>query len=139
MTTATPRKPGRPPKVQPEDTELAPFEIKHLHFLVDGFTAFGQVWTVGQEIEVDEAHYTETLDLKGDSWLDLSETEQVKLWGSAKFGFGPSPVPNSIIEYVEDFRGIPKKQTYSWFNTVNQDKAALAKAEVARGRSIPSL
>lgn len=130
MTTTARKSPGRPAKAKTEEIETTPFEPILIHILEDGFTAFGYVWSVGQEIEVDEAHYTETLNLNGESWLDLP---------SSRFGKGPSPFPNSIIEYVEDFRGQPKKNTYSWFNTANQDKAKLAKAEIVRGRSIPSV
>lgn len=136
MTATTPRKPGRPAKVQqPEGTEFEPILM---HVVIDGFTAFGTLWLAGQEIEVDEVHYQATLDREGNSWLDFSEEQQISSWGVIKFVKGPSTIPNSLIEYVEDFRDMPKTNTYSWFDTANEDKAKLAKAEVARGRSIPS-
>lgn len=68
-----------------------------IHFLEDGFTAFGQVWYRGQELEVAKPskHYDLTVDRTGASWLDLvgpaGEMEQARRYGRIMFRAGPWP------------------------------------------------
>lgn len=62
-----------------------------LHFLVDGFTAFGAVWYRGQEIEIDEKTYNDTVNREGKSWIDLTAKEQMKKFGAQMFAEGPWP------------------------------------------------
>lgn len=55
------------------------------HVLRDGFTAFGDVWYRGQEIEIEVGTpaYQRTLDVNGKSWLDIigDEAAQYLRWG----------------------------------------------------------
>lgn len=51
----------------------------------------GRVLRQGEEFEVTQELYDATLDRYGESWIDLSEAEQVARWGMAKFGTGPKP------------------------------------------------
>lgn len=64
-----------------------------LHFLIDGFVAFGQTWFRGQEIEIEIGGpaWKRTLDRNGDTWLKLADKPQAQLnkWGKQYFGVGP--------------------------------------------------
>lgn len=66
-----------------------------IHFLDDGFTALGQVWFRGQELEFapNGGPYRDTCDRYGNSWLDLRANEfaQVERWGRVMFRPGPWP------------------------------------------------
>lgn len=73
------------------------------HVLIDGVTAFGNVWYRGQEIEVEKgtAAYKRTLDKHGNSWLDIvgDEHAQYARWGERKFGAGTfRPLPGEKFE-----------------------------------------
>lgn len=63
-----------------------------IHFLEDGFMAFGNLWYRGQEVEVgvNSAEYRSTVR-EGSSWLDLRDDfgAQVERYGSHKFASGP--------------------------------------------------
>jgi hypothetical protein len=64
-----------------------------IHFLADGFTAQGQTWLTGQEIEfvVGSVAYEQTKDRFGNSWLDAAddEGEQYRKYGKVMFRRGP--------------------------------------------------
>ena len=62
-----------------------------IHFVEDGFTAQGRIWYRGQELEFDKEGraYDQTKDRNGDSWLDLSEDEQIDRYGKVYFKPGP--------------------------------------------------
>lgn len=64
-----------------------------IHFVADGFTALGQVWYRGQEIEFTPGSgaYEDTKDRNGKSWLDLRDDEyaQIDRYGEQKFRSGP--------------------------------------------------
>lgn len=66
-----------------------------IHFLEDGFTALGQVWFRGQELEFEpnSAAYRDTCDRNGWSWLELRNDEfaQADRWGRIMFRNGPWP------------------------------------------------
>jgi hypothetical protein len=66
-----------------------------IHFLEDGFTALGQVWMRGQELEFTPGSpaYNDTIDREGKSWLDYRDREfdQVDKWGKIMFRKGPWP------------------------------------------------
>lgn len=51
----------------------------------------GRVLRAGEEFEVTEELYAATLDRYSESWLDLSEAEQVARWGMVKWAKGPRP------------------------------------------------
>lgn len=64
-----------------------------LHVLEDGFTACGQIWYRGQEIEFvrGSVAHKQQLDRNGDSWLDLIEDidAQFDKWGRQMIAAGP--------------------------------------------------
>lgn len=64
-----------------------------IHFVDDGFTAFGSIWYRGQELAVkrDSDHWNESVDTKGASWLDLTEADQQRRYGRVYFREGPWP------------------------------------------------
>jgi hypothetical protein len=63
-----------------------------IHFLEDGFMAFGNIWYRGQEVEVsvNSREYAATVR-DGHSWLELRDDfgGQVERYGSHKFASGP--------------------------------------------------
>jgi hypothetical protein len=66
-------------------------EVILIHVLGDGFTALGQIWFLGQELEFTRGSkaYQDTLDRYGRSWLDLDENEQIERYGQVMFRRGP--------------------------------------------------
>lgn len=64
-----------------------------IHIRKDGFTAAGQVWYLGQELEfvVGSPVWKDTCDLNGNSWVLLSDVDQIRRYGEVQFGFGPWP------------------------------------------------
>lgn len=64
-----------------------------IHVRKDGFTANGRVWYQGQELEftVGEQNWKDTVDRNGNSWLTLSESDQIRRYGEIVFGHGPWP------------------------------------------------
>jgi hypothetical protein len=84
-----------------------------LHFVEDGFSACGQIWYRGQELEFEvggKAH-KQQINSKGKSWLDLVDDidGQFERWGKQFFAPGPwrgrswadSPVPSDITDPKE--------------------------------------
>lgn len=68
-------------------------EVILIHFVEDGFTAFGQIWHRGQELEfvVGSDGFTQTVDRAGQSWVFLDEAAQMQRWGKVWFRRGPWP------------------------------------------------
>lgn len=64
-----------------------------IHVLEDGFTAHGQVWYRGQELEyvVGEQAYEDTKGRNGASWLSWDDQTQMRRWGREMFRRGPWP------------------------------------------------
>ncbi len=66
-----------------------------LHFLEDGFTAWGQVWYRGQEVEIgrDSPAFRDTVDRRGFSWLSMlgDDFAQIERYGRVFFRPGPWP------------------------------------------------
>ena len=112
-----------------------------IHFVTDGFTAFGYVWSKGQELEIEvpSPEYDRTCDTTGASWLRLTEEEQLARYAKVWFKSGPSNIPNSVINYRTlsldrpDYLGRPRFNSY--LSHIELQKAA--ELEKKRGRSIP--
>ncbi len=83
------------PERQVERPKVAGKGTILIHVLHNGFTANGQVWYRGQELEFDRQSrsYTDTLDRTGASWLDLrgDDFAQVERYGEVMFRAGPWP------------------------------------------------
>lgn len=58
-----------------------------IHFVADGFLAFGQSWYRGQELEIviGSPQHKLTFDIYGNTWLDLDADAQYERWGMEKF------------------------------------------------------
>ena len=58
-----------------------------MHFVEDGFTAFGQVWYRGQELDIPVD------DPRAQGWLSAvsDDAEQMRRWGRVYFRPGPWP------------------------------------------------
>lgn len=76
---------------EPTVSESGAFEPRLIHFLEDGFTAFGVLWYRGQTMLVDEVAYKGTKGTDGTSWLDRNRGEQYEAWGRQMFDDGPWP------------------------------------------------
>lgn len=68
-------------------------DVVLIHVREDGFTANGRVWYRGQELEfvVGAQNWRDTLDRNGDSWLTMTESDQLRRYGKVMFGHGPWP------------------------------------------------
>lgn len=86
---------GRKDPEQEYEQADATGETILIHFVADGFTALGQVWCRGQELEftVGSGAYRDTCDRFGRSWLELRDNPAVQenKWGEVKFRSGPWP------------------------------------------------
>lgn len=65
--------------------------VRVVHVVEDGFTALGKVWYRGEEIRLAPGSglYEETVDRQGNSFLDLTEDEQLDRWDKVCFREGP--------------------------------------------------
>jgi hypothetical protein len=106
-----------------------------IHFLVDGFSASGNVWMRGQEIEVWPGH-PRWRDVQ--SWITLDAAGQYARYGRQVFGNGPWPGVQSYTAGIGHFQPL---KTVSGDGTVSQPtEEELARADAAekrRGRRLP--
>lgn len=81
-----------PPEVV-EDVPAPDAETVLFHVREDGFTAWGQIYYRGQELEVIHGSraWRATCDRNGDSWVALvdNSVEQTKRWGKVMLAPGP--------------------------------------------------
>lgn len=100
------------PSATLDQTVAAPgTQVVLIHFLEDGFTALGNVWRRGQELEFvvpSEAHDA-TKNRFGVSWLDLAydEMSQSRKYGKVLFRLGPwpgAPWPDDVAGQAERTR-----------------------------------
>lgn len=82
----------------------------------------GRVLSRGETFTVSPETYELTKDRLGDSFLDLTEAEQVARWGMQRFGIGPAP-EDMVIGEDDDYQAF---------------KAAFSKLEYARKISDPT-
>lgn len=126
---------ARAETAEPELVAPSPVAARKIliHFIEDGFTACGQVWVRGQELEFDVPGraYESTKNRFGTSWLDLAGDDfaQVDKYGKIFFRLGPWP-GKKLSEgagFYENNGGQPS----------DDDLKAAEAAEAARGRSVP--
>lgn len=108
-----------------------------IHFLEDGFTALGNVWYRGQELEFDlnGGAYADTRDRNGRSWLELRDDDmaQIRRYGKVMFRSGPWPglkLSEADVAF-ESLKGAAKPS--------DADLANAERAEAARNRAAPRL
>jgi hypothetical protein len=106
-----------------------------IHFLVDGFGAFGQVWMRGQEIEVWPGHPRWR---EAENWITLDVAGQYSRYGRQCFGYGLWPWSRSYTAGLGHFQFL---KTVSGEGVVSQpteeELARADAAELARGRRVP--
>jgi hypothetical protein len=105
-----------------------------IHFVGDGISALGKVWTRGQELEFapDSPAFRDTCDRNGRSWLSLVDDPvgQEARWREVKFRRGPWPGKPFAAAATEVFDG-PKP-------TADELRRA-DEAEARRNRAAPRL
>ncbi len=69
-----------------------------IHFVEDGFSVLEQLWYRGQELEIilGSTHWNATLDREGNSWMLLTEEDQIRKYG--KVFFRPGAWPHADFE-----------------------------------------
>ncbi len=132
------------PDVELETVPPGAGETILIHFLEDGFTALGQVWYRGQELEVapDSGAYADTCDRHGRSWLDLRHDEfaQAERFGKVMFRVGPWPGKALADAAKVPFEALRALRGEGGVGAPSEDAlAAAAKAEAKRGRAAPRL
>jgi hypothetical protein len=126
------------------ETPTADGENILIHFLEDGFTALGQVWYRGQELEFTKgsAVYRDTCDRNGRSWLDLCRDDfaQVERYGRVMFRSGPwggKSYKDAVKAPYEQLKSLTGAGTVP--PPSEDDLAKAAAAEQARRRAAPRL
>jgi hypothetical protein len=107
-----------------------------IHCIRDGATAFGHIWYMGQEVEIekDSEVFRTTLDRDGKSWV--TGLLDKPGYQNASWKIGPATMPNELINYPQNFD--PHGMTYHKGEWLDLTMLRLrAEREVARGRSIP--
>jgi hypothetical protein len=89
----------------------APSDLIFIHFIADGLSVLGKIWTRGEELRFDPRSraYADTCDRNGRSWLEVRDdpVAQERRWGEVKFRSGPWPgdtllaVANQHFDYGE--------------------------------------
>ncbi len=106
-----------------------------IHFLVDGFGAFGNVWVRGQEIEVWPGHPRWR---EAQAWITLDAAGQYAKYGRQVFGQGPWPGVQTYKAGIGRFQPL---KTVSGEGVVSQPtEEEMERADAAerrRGRRVP--
>lgn len=113
-----------------------------IHFLQDGFTANGQIWYRGQELEfeIGSQAYKDTFDRVGQSWLDLrlDEFAQVDRYGEIMFRPGPWP-GKTLIDAQVRFEPVKNSDGTAVPAPSAEELAKAHAAEEKRRRAAPRL
>ena len=106
-----------------------------IHFLVDGFGAFGNVWYRGQEGELWPGHprWPEAA-----AWIGLDMAGQFRRWGRQVFGYGPWPGVPTYTAGVGKFQQLADISGSGVVTGNSEEELARAdEAERRRGRRVP--
>lgn len=109
-----------------------------IHFVADGFTAFGQVWFLGQELEIgpDHPRWAEAR-----RWITMSRFEQIERYGAHKFDPGPwpgRPYADAAGSFERLMTG-PKDKPVPVAVPGQAELEQVQEAERRRGRAVPIL
>lgn len=117
-----------------------------IHFVAEaGFTALGQVWFRGQELEFTPGSqaYRDTCDRNGRSWLELrgDDAAQIERWGEVQFRTGPWPGKSYVEAATARFEQLRSmKDDGSYVPAPSEaELTAAAAAETGRRRAAPRL
>lgn len=107
-----------------------------IHVLNDGFTAFGQVWHYGQELEVEidgpRWEYAK-------QWILMDEFQQMAVYGRINFRHGPWPGVRSYTAAQGRFTQLTSMDGQSALAPPPVEALAQADAaEQRRGRRVPA-
>lgn len=107
-----------------------------VHFLVDGITAFGNVWMRGQEIEVWPGH-PRWREAQG--WINLDVAGQYSRYGRQVFGYGPWPGIRTYTAGAGKFQHLKSLDSDEAEvpQPTAEDLARADEAEARRGRRVP--
>lgn len=109
-----------------------------IHFIADGFTAFGEVWFRGQELEIGPEHPRWA---EARQWITLSRFEQIDRYGEHKFDQGPwpgRPYADAAGSFEQLMTG-PKDNPVPVPVPGQEELARAQDAERRRGRAVPML
>jgi len=115
-----------------------------IHFVSNGFTALGQVWYVGQELEFTPGSqaYQDTCDRYGRSWLELRDDPagQEAKYGAVKFRSGAWP-GLSLEEGVRTakYQKLAPMKPGQKFEPSDDEVRQAAAAEARRRRAAPRI
>lgn len=115
-----------------------------IHFLEDGFTALGQVWYRGQDLEFERTSqaYKDTFDRLGRTWLDLRNDEftQAERWGKVMFRNGPWPGKSySDAAKLARYETVKNADGSTVPAPSEAELTAIEKIELKRRRAAPKL
>lgn len=116
----------------------APASVKTtiIHFLNDGFGAFGVVWLRGQEIELWPGHPRWR---EAQAWITLDVAGQFKRWGRQMFGIGPWPGEQSYTAGAGHFQQMKALSGDGSIAQPTEEELARGDAaEQRRGRRVPA-
>lgn len=106
-----------------------------VHFLVDGFGAFGNVWYRGQEIELWEGHPRWS---EAQAWINLDTAQQYAKYGREVFRPGPWPGAQSYTAGAGRFQELKAIDGEGAIPQPTAEELARAdEAERRRGRRVP--
>ncbi len=104
------------PRPEITNAKKSPFEVPRsnentrvVHFLEDGITVASRVWYRGQSFYVDEdsPQFGEMPKIGDRVWLDLTEDEQIEIYGKVMFRPGPWPHKNwDEVDWDEEYSKI---------------------------------
>lgn len=108
-----------------------------VHFVADGFTAFGNVWVRGQEVELWPGHPRwEEAQL----WINMDTAEQLRRWQKEYFRPGPWPGERSYLAGRGRFEQLKSLSGDEGGVSEPSDEELRAadEAERRRGRRVPN-
>jgi hypothetical protein len=129
--TATRKKKQAGPQVSPTAN---PDDVVTINFVEDGFTAFGAMWYRGQTLSVERGteDWKSTEDVYGDSWLDLTEDDQIERYGRRMFR--PGVWAGASFDLSEDHLTDEDRALLEKVATTGSPAGVERKGAAARGR-----
>jgi len=111
-------------------------QVTLIHFLIDGCSAFGNVWYRGQEIELWPGHPRWR---EAQPWITLDAAGQYARWGRQVFGYGPWPGARSYTAGAGRFERLKQIGGDGVVSGPSEEELAAAdRKEQQRGRRVPA-
>lgn len=107
-----------------------------IHFVADGFTAFGNVWVRGQEIEVWPGHPRWA---EAQQWINYDTRMQYLRWKKEYFRPGPWPGERSYLAGIGGFEQLKAVGGEGSVGAPSEEELRRGdEAERMRGRRVPA-